>query len=116
MDNTPLSQHISFLNKGLFDDEATEELTKLVKAVRETGKKGTLVIELNIGMFDKTTDDAVTITPSVKVKLPKAESRKNVFWSTYDGDLLRSDPDQQQLDLKQVPMTPKQPPKSIEAN
>ncbi len=36
---TPFNQQISYLGKGSVNAEATEELAKLVQAVRETGKK-----------------------------------------------------------------------------
>lgn len=114
MDRTPISQHLAHLNKGLFDDEATEELAKLVKAVRETGKKGELTIKLAVKMIDQSAEDTVLITPTVAAKLPSPEPRRNVFYSTHDGDLLRNDPNQGELNLKEVPKRPAQQPKSIE--
>lgn len=37
---TPFSQQLAYINKGTLDAELTEALAEVIKAVRETGKKG----------------------------------------------------------------------------
>ena len=46
MDNTPISQLIAYLNKGMLEAELTEELNELVKAVRDTHRAGELTLKL----------------------------------------------------------------------
>jgi len=101
-ENTAFSQHLAFLNRGELDDELTAELTELVKMVRLTGKKGQISITLKISMMNRRDEDTVKIEPSYKTALPQLEQMEAVMFSTADGDLLRNDPKQQSLDLKEV--------------
>lgn len=101
---TPFSQHLAHLNKGLTDAELTEALADIVKAVRETRKSGKVVLTLDIQLMNNT-DEMLTLKPTITTKRPKLDSRKAIFWSTHDGDLLRNDPDQGELELKTVPTT-----------
>ena len=101
--NTPFSQQMAFLNKGMLDDELTEELAELVKKVRETGKSGTLTLTLKVGMLNRRDENAVKITPAVKTRLPEMAPFETIMFSTADGDLLRDDPQQRNLDLEVVP-------------
>lgn len=44
MNNTPFSQHLVYLNKGTLNDELTKVMGDVVKAVRDTGKQGTVTL------------------------------------------------------------------------
>lgn len=101
-DATPFSEQIAYLAKGSLNDELTEELTELVKLVRLTGKKGTLTLTLEVGMLDKSAEDAMRITGDVKTKPPKMDKPTTIMFSTGDGDLQRDDPDQLNIPLRQV--------------
>lgn len=103
MNNTPFSQQIAFLNKGALDDELTEELAEVVKQVRQTGKKGEVTLTITIQMLDKRHEDALKITPKVKTSIPTLDPYTTIMFSTADGDMLRDDPNQRSLDLRQVP-------------
>lgn len=59
---TPFNQNLVHLNKGTLNDELTEHLAELVKAVRETGKAGSLTLTLKISMFNKANEDVVKIS------------------------------------------------------
>lgn len=102
MNNTPFSQHLVYLNKGTLNDELTEVMGDVVKAVRETGKQGTITLQLKVSMLNKRDEDVVKITPSVKHQVPELDRAETIMWSTADGDLLRNDPDQQDVELKSV--------------
>lgn len=41
---TNFSQQLAYINKGSLDADASEGLARVVKAVRETGKKGSVTI------------------------------------------------------------------------
>lgn len=99
---TPFNQNLVHLNKGTLNDELTEHLAELVKAVRETGKAGSLTLTLKISMFNKANEDVVKISPVVACKLPEGERAETIMWTTADGDLLRNDPAQSFTELKQV--------------
>lgn len=93
---------MTYLNKGTLNDELTEVLADVVKAVRETGKAGSLTLTLKVSMFNKADENIVKISPSVSSKIPEGERAETIMWSTADGDLLRNDPHQPINELKQV--------------
>lgn len=99
---TPFSEQVSYMAKGSVNDEATEKLADLVKAVRTTGKKGSLTLKIEVSMLDKASEDAMRLVGSVTAKLPELENPSTVMFSTHDGDLLRDDPEQMALNLRQV--------------
>jgi ribosomal protein S28E/S33 len=101
--NTPFSQQLAFLSKGCLDEELTELLSEVVKAVRETGKTGSLTLTLKVQMLNNRDENAVKITPAVKSKLPELAPYETIMFSTGDGDLLRDDPNQRKLPLEEVP-------------
>lgn len=100
---TPFSQQLAHFSKGCLDEELTEEMADVVKAVRETGKAGTITLTLKVQKLNARDENAVQITPSVKSKKPELAPYTTVMFSTGDGDLLRDDPNQRKLDLQEVP-------------
>ncbi len=110
-ERTPFSQILAHLGKGSIDATATEELAELVKAVRTTRKKGSITITMNVGMLDNSSEDAVKMTAEVKTTPPKMPLPTTIGYSTHDGDILRDDPDQPELNLRQV----EAPPVSVKA-
>lgn len=103
---TPFSQTLTHLNKGAVEIETTEELAKLVKAVRETGKAGQITLTLKVSLFNKNDENMVKIDPVVTAKIPELEIGTNVMWSTADGDLLRDDPEKMQREVRAVDTGP----------
>lgn len=103
---TPFTQTLSHLERGLLNDELSEELAKVVKAVRETGKKGSITLKLDVSLM-KGTEDTVVLNSSITGKAPQLDRAQTIMFSTYDGDLLRDDPKQHSLDLKTVPVAEK---------
>ncbi|EPG5002498.1 hypothetical protein NAK66_002445 [Klebsiella oxytoca] len=99
---TPFSQQVAYFNKGTLDSELTEALATLVKKVRETGKKGSVTLNITCSMLNTRDENAMKITPSVKTSIPELDRAETIMFSTYDGDLLRDDPDQVQMDLRVI--------------
>lgn len=99
---TPFTQQLAYINRGMLDEELTEALTEVVKQVRETKKKGSVTLTLDVSMLNKRDENAVKITPKVKTSIPELPQAETIMWSTHDGDLLRDDPIQQKLDLQIV--------------
>lgn len=99
----PFYQTLAYLSRGSLDGECAEALAEVVKRVRETGKAGTFTLTLKVSKLNARDEDAVKITPTVSTKLPKLAPYETVMFSTYDGDLLREDPRQQKLPLREVP-------------
>ncbi|ELO4689975.1 MULTISPECIES: hypothetical protein [Citrobacter] len=102
---TPFSQHLAYINKGTLDAELTEALAEVIKAVRETGKKGAVTLTLNCQMLNTRDENTMKVTPKVSRTIPELDRADTIMFSTSDGDLLRDDPSQTQLDLKVIEPT-----------
>ncbi|MEC5321197.1 hypothetical protein VSX61_20030 [Brenneria populi subsp. brevivirga] len=113
---TPFSQQIAYINKGTLDAELTEALADVIKAVRETRKKGSVTLTLNLAMLDSRTENTLKITPDIKFSIPKLEMADTIMFSTADGDLLRDDPDQIQMDLKVINAKSNAAPIKLQSN
>lgn len=78
--------------KGRAHDELTDQLAKLVQAVKETGKKGTLSLQIVIEP-DKKVENVVRVEDKISVSIPK-ESRASMWYTDDEGKLHRDDPAQ----------------------
>lgn len=103
---TPFSQQLGHLGRGTLDFELTEKLAQLIRAVRETGKKGSITLKLDVAKLNGRDENAVKIVPAIKLTTPELAPYESVMYSTADGDLLRDDPRQQKLELREVPRAP----------
>ena len=102
INTTPFSQQLAYINKGTLDAELTEALAEVIKAVRETGKKGALTLTLNCSMLNTRDENTMKVTPKVTRNIPELDRADTIMFSNADGDLLRDDPAQTQLDLKVI--------------
>lgn len=105
---TPFSQQLAYINRGTLDAELTEALAEVIKAVRETGKKGAVTLTLNCAMLNTRDENTMKLTPKVTRSVPELDRADTIMFSTADGDLLRDDPSQTQLDLRVIDK-PEQP-------
>lgn len=113
-DQTPFSQQIAHLSRGMLDAELTEELAELIKAIIQHGKKGSITLTLNIKPELAQGEVVnVTVSPDVKTTKPSPERLSSRMYPTYDGDLLRNDPNQGELDLREIDTTPRHEAKEL---
>lgn len=99
--------------------EMTEELKRLTRAVRDTGKPGVLVLTVQLKPL-KDDEHVLQVFDSIKVKLPEHDRKGSLAYPDADGNLSRSDPNSLPLwrdeDIKtapsaQAPTDIKEPPK-----
>lgn len=95
----PITDVLRDIRKGRAVDQATRLLAEVVRAVDETGKGGEVTLKLKIKP-EKGGGSAKTITCEVKAKKPEADIPDAIFYSDPDGDLHRTDPAQQEMDLR----------------
>ena len=107
---TPFSQQLAYINKGTLDAELTEALAEVIKAVRETGKKGAVTLTLNCSMLNTRDENTMKVTPKVTRTIPELDRADTIMFSTADGDLLRDAPAQVQMDLKVIEQAPQAAP------
>jgi hypothetical protein len=92
----PFGAVLQELDKGRVHTRLSELLTQLVAAVVDTGKKGSLTLQL---VVEPNKDDVTyTVSPKVKLASPE-EERGTLFFADDDGNLTRTDPRQQVLPL-----------------
>lgn len=87
------------LRRGTFADEATQKLAALVSAVSDTGKPGTLTIELKLKAASRAAG-ALIITDRITVKMPVDTPDETMMFGTVEGSLVTDDPKQKKLDLR----------------
>ena len=92
------------IRKGRPVEEATQALADVVRAVDETGKKGSVTITLNV-IPSKHGGPEKTLVAEVKSKKPIADIAPAVFFSDQDGDLFRVDPRQEEMELHEADPT-----------
>lgn len=81
--------------KGRAHTEASSEMQRVIAAVRETGKSGSITIKLSFNS-DKDNPDLIKVADSIKAVVP-VEARRSVWFSDDDNSLHRNDPRQGSL-------------------
>lgn len=91
---------LSQIRGGAALADADRLCADVVKAVKETGKKGSVTLTIIIEP-DKTDNTVVTLQPDVTVKTPRRAYAKGIFFvDDRTGELSREDPRQIEMDLK----------------
>jgi hypothetical protein len=88
-------------DKGRLHEKASEELTELLKAIRETNKPGSITITLKFTPDKGSDGERVVVAGSVTTKKPAFDPRTSIFFLDEDGGLHRSDPRQHALNFGQ---------------
>lgn len=84
--------------KGRMANEASEALSRVVKACRETGKKGSVTIKLSI----RPTASEMMVSDEITEKVPRPDAAASVFYDDDEGNLSRTDPNQEELPLNVI--------------
>jgi hypothetical protein len=87
---------LGFINRGALLEETTVCLAELVQAIRDTGKKGSITLVVDVEPF-KGSDETLNVAGRVSVKLPKALAHASVMFTDAKGGLHRDDPNRPQL-------------------
>ena len=86
--------------------ELGEVMQKLISAVKETGKAGTVTLKIGVKLLPGN-DNAIIITPTVTPALPKMDLKAGVFYADRNNNPVRNDPNQPGLfaedDLRDAP-------------
>lgn len=94
------------LDDGEVNIMLSKELPRVVAAVMETGRAGSLTLKIDI----KREKRMAIVKASVSTKIPAPDSESSIFYTTEDGDLCREDP--RQLALRDIPANPPVPLRS----
>lgn len=97
----PITDILRDIRRGRVVDDATEKLQRVVEAVIETGKPGTLTLEITVKP-QKNDAEQVVLISKVKAKTPEQELPDAIFFVDSDFDLVRDDPKQREM-FEEVP-------------
>lgn len=89
---------------GKTHEELSEALYDLVGRVRDTGKKGSVSLTVNVAPL-KGDIDVLVVADEIKLRLPEHDRKASLFYPDKDGNLTRRDPNQLSFDeqLREVP-------------
>ena len=97
----PFTETLNNIRYGELATELDAAWNQLVNKVRDTGKKGSLTIKLDLtpgkGM-------AMEIDDNMIAKEPKFAKGSTLLFPTVEGNLQRTDPNQRTLELREVDM------------
>ena len=95
----PFSDVLGEVENGDLLREATDACYEVTRAVLETRKKGSLTITLT---FTPTGRGSVEIDAKLDHKPPSHDRPTTTFFTTDEGTLVRDDPKQERLPLRDV--------------
>ncbi len=95
---TTFSQVMAALRNGMTQEELNDTMQEVVEAVKEHRKAGEITIKLKI----TPNADTVFVSDTITAKKPEPERSKTIFFTDDHGNLLRRDPNQHELPLREV--------------
>lgn len=87
------------LEDGVFHQDLSHAMRDLLQAIQDTGKGGTLTLNLKLR---PAADGTITSESDFKVTAPKGKRRQTLHFVTPELNLVRSNPRQPDLPLRQV--------------
>lgn len=94
---------------GQTHDELSEALRELVAAVTQEGAAGKLTLVISVKPMGK--NDGLEVGCEIKLAPPKETPGKSIFFATPNNDLVRADPRQQLMELREI--APASPHKGV---
>jgi hypothetical protein len=98
----PFNETIVAMRYGTLNEDLTEALHELVQKCDSTGKKGELTLKLTLKPGK---GGQIEIIDDITIKAPKEEKATSIMFATVEGNLIREDPRQLQIEgLRTVDM------------
>jgi hypothetical protein len=97
----PFAAVIQEINNGDFAEQLGKDILALVNAVRTQSRKGSLTVKFEVSPRKGNTN-ALNLVGRRDLKLPQEEPIESVFFADKHGNLLRDDPRQMALPLREV--------------
>ena len=104
MSPRPFADLLRDHRRGATHDDLTRLLNELVQAVSEQNKGGSLTITIGMKPAGKSSG-AYDISIEGKLKLPKQDPGSSIFFVTPENNLVREDPRQTTMELREIPPT-----------
>lgn len=94
----PFADFLAEHNKGAGHRQASEALQRLVGAVVDTGRKGSITIKVDVEPMKNADEHTVMTTVLVAEKIPAIPPKAAVFYADAEHNLRREDPRQLAFD------------------
>ncbi len=98
----PFAEFLQQQRRGALHGEISEQLHDLLQSVKETGKAGSLTLQIKVKPAAKGNAEQVLISDLTVAKKPQTERPESIFFLDNEGNLSRSDPRQIELPLREV--------------
>lgn len=99
IEGRPFTDVLGELENGYLLKEITSKVYEIVRAVRETRKPGALKLAVKISPTGR---GSVELDAKVDATIPDHDRPTTTFFMSPDGTLLRNDPNQPRLPLREV--------------
>lgn len=86
--------------RGLTHDDLTDKLKELALAVMEEGRPGSMTI--TIALKPRAKGEGIDASVAINSKPPKEEPGSSIFFITPSGELVRDDPRQTDMELREI--------------
>jgi hypothetical protein len=93
----PLSAILMEHRGGGLHNEASEELQKVVAAVKDTQKKGSLTITINVEPA-KDDENSVVLSDTLKASAPRPATKPSRWFTDDHGNVSRTNPRQHEIE------------------
>lgn len=99
----PFADWLRDQRNGRTHDELSDALNELVEAVQEHGKAGSITFIVKVKPAGRGDHGTVLVSDDVRLKAPTGERPETVFFADDDHNLVRHNPAQPSLPLREVP-------------
>lgn len=111
--NNAFAVTLSEIRNGDCLNEVSNEMGRLIQAVRLTGRAGKITLKMKVEPASRGDVTRIFIEDQISIDIPKPQRAKALFFTTEEGGLQRKDPNQLEMDLKVISSKPSQELKEI---
>lgn len=99
IEGKPFTDILGEIENGQFLRELTAQVYEIVRATQETRKPGALKLSIKISPTGR---GSVEIDAKMDANVPEHDRPTTTFFVTHDGTMMRNDPNQPRLPLREV--------------
>lgn len=106
IEGKPFTDILGEIENGQFLRELTAHVYEIVRATQETRKPGALKLAIRISPTGR---GSVEIDAKMDATVPEHDRPSTTFFVTHDGTMMRNDPNQPRLPLREIEDTRNDP-------
>lgn len=106
IEGKPFTDILGEIENGQFLRELTAQVYEIVRATQETRKPGALKLAIKISPTGR---GSVELDAKMDATVPEHDRPSTTFFVTHDGTMMRNDPNQPRLPLREIEDTRNDP-------